>query len=561
MTEPTGPRSRVDPPELPSPPRFVERRVSFRRAADRLAHRETVLLARSLDVLAGASDAEAGLAGLLRLVASTAGARRVAVLSDGAERRVAVHVDPGEGAHGLVAAEGLAAWLDASAPRSRAARAASGRASVAVVGGAAAPGVGGSEGQGPGERAASGEALHHRLLAVPGTGDVVLGFAFRTPVTEAELGDRLPPQLVRHAAVALALVTRQVATEREVASLRARDDERTRYVSTVAHELRTPLTGLAGYLDLILDGKVDDPAVERDFMERGRGIVTSMADLVGDLLELSRLESGSLRLDIAPFSLAEATARVAERLAPIALRREIRLGTALPPRLRAATGDRRRFEQVLTNLAANAIKFSPPGGTVEVAAWFEGPVAIVAVRDAGQGIGPDERRRIFERFYRIDRHERISGTGLGLPIARELARACGGDLDVASVPGSGTSFVVVLPGPAPAGGETIAGVLQQTLSAEEIRLEESAVLRALQAAGRPLPRPRLVPADGGADGSEATEGGRTEDAATDTATDATTGQVTDEAPPRLPAPRLRSIDGHAGSASSAATRPHSPTSA
>jgi signal transduction histidine kinase len=295
--------------------------------------------------------------------------------------------------------------------------------------------------------------------------------------------------MARHAAVALSLVTEQLRLERDLATFRSSDAERTGFVSTVAHELRTPLTALSGYLDLILEGRVDDPAVEREFLERGRLIVGSMGDLVGDLLEWSRLEAGSLRLELGPFSLNDAVGRVAANLMPIALERGIELATALPPRLRAATGDRRRVEQILTNVAANALKFTPAERGVELAAWFDGSVALVAVRDEGSGIAAGDRARIFERFYRMAGHERITGTGLGLPIARELARAMGGDLDVASVPGSGSSFVLALPGPAPAAATNLGETLERALGAEEVALEERAVLRAMQHPGRPLGRP------------------------------------------------------------------------
>jgi hypothetical protein len=232
-----------------------------------------------------------------------------------------------------------------------------------------------------------------------------------------------------------------------------------------------------------------------------------MNELVGDLLELSRLESGTLGLVLAPFSVAEVGTRVVERLEPLALRRGIRLTTTLPPRLRSATGDRRRVEQVVTNLVGNSLKFAATGSEVEIRGWFDGPVALLAVRDEGAGIAPDDRRRIFDRFFRVSGHEPITGTGLGLPIARELAREMGGDLDVASVPGSGSSFVLALPGPTPARSDEVAAVISRALAAEEIRLEEAAVLRALRDAGRALPRPHVVtsPTVAGADaeGSDA----------------------------------------------------------
>ncbi|MFL5680627.1 MAG: sensor histidine kinase [Chloroflexota bacterium] len=471
MSEPHPGRSRVDPPVVGAPPPFTDRRVAYRRSADQVAHRETVLLARSLDILATDADAETRLAGLLELLARTVGARRAAVLADGHGRRVAVAQTPGEDPD---EAEALGAWLDAWAPRSRAHRAASGRAPIAIV--LAAPRDGASSAP---RRAAAPPTHHFACLPIPSAGGVALGFDFADERGPIELEERLPPQLARHAAVALALVTDQIATERELAGLRARDAERTRFVSTVAHELRTPLTGLSGYLELVLGGKVKNEADELDFLERSSQIVETMTDLVGDLLELSRLESGTLRLEVGQFSLAEVGARVVDGLAPIAMSRGVELRTTLPPRLKAATGDRRRVEQILTNLAGNALKFAPVGSSVELAAWFEASVAIVAVRDEGVGISPEDRARIFERFYRMAGHERITGTGLGLPIARDLARAMAGDLDVASVPGSGSSFVLVLPGPAGAEPNAVGAATTRAITAEEVRLEERAVLRAI----------------------------------------------------------------------------------
>jgi signal transduction histidine kinase len=293
--------------------------------------------------------------------------------------------------------------------------------------------------------------------------------------------------MARHAAVALALVTDALTTERALEDLRAGETERERFVSTIAHELRTPLTGLAGYLDLILEGKVGDTAVEREFLERGRTIVHSMAGLVGDLLELSRLESGSIALEITAFSVAEAVTAASSGLLPIAMDRGLDLRSDLPPRLQAATGDRRRVEQILTNLGANAIKFGgPAGGRVELSGRSDGTVAIIVVRDEGPGIDDEDRPRIFERFYRMAGHERVTGTGLGLPIARDLARAMGGDLDVASIAGAGSSFVLALPGPVGAAPVKVAAALTASLADEAERLRRSAIIRAN---GGPRPGP------------------------------------------------------------------------
>ncbi len=462
------------PAQLPtvSPPRpFIDRRVSFRRAEDQVAHREKVLLARVLDVLAAAGDAEERLAGLLRLLARTVGARRAAVVADGIERRAAVSVDPGEDP---AIAEALAVWVDAHAPRSRARRVAAGPAPISFIVGSsplAEDDDGTTPAPDPAPGSGAGSGRHYAVVPIPSAGDVALGFEFARAADVESAADRLPPTLARHAAVALALVTGQLATERELGALRAREAERTTFVSTVAHELRTPLTGLAGYLELILGGQVADPEIERDFLERSRSIVGSMGALVGDLLELSKLESGTLGLEIGPFSLAEAGGQVAAGLMPIAIGRGIHLTTSLPPRLRVARGDRRRVEQILTNLAANALKFTAAGGNVEIEARFAGLVAIVTVRDDGAGIPPDDRTRIFERFHRMAGHERITGTGLGLPIARDLARQMAGDLDVASVPGAGSAFILALPGPAEIDPHMLARALTDALVREEGLLE------------------------------------------------------------------------------------------
>jgi two-component system phosphate regulon sensor histidine kinase PhoR len=455
-------------PSIAPPPPFTERRRGSRRAADRIADEETRLLAMALDVLASERSAEARLADLLDLLAETVGAARAAVIPDAEPRRVAV---ASSGPDDASRASDLATWLDAAAPRSRARRAAASPADIVIA----------TRGDGPaiGRRRSMPAVPHYAWLPIPGAGNVTLGFAFARPADAAGLGERLPPALARHAAVALALVTESMSTERELATLRAREAERAQYVSTVAHELRTPLTGLSGYLDLILGGHVDDEAVQREFLERGRSIVGSMTALVGDLLELSRLESGSLLLDVEPFSVADMLHTVSGALLPIAMDRDVPLITTPPTRIRTATGDRRRVEQIVTNLAANALKFGADGAEVELTGRFDGPVAIVVVRDEGPGIGAEDRARIFDRFYRMADHERVTGTGLGLSISRDLARTMGGDLDVASLLGTGSAFILVLPGPStPVAPDAIAEATAAAVEAEADRLEALAAFRA-----------------------------------------------------------------------------------
>jgi len=467
-------------PAIPPPPPYPERRRAFRRSEDQATHEERALLARALDVLAGPGDAAAHVAEILALVARVVGARRAAFVADRPSRRVLVAAAPGED---VGEARRLAAWLDARATRPAAIRAAAPVAEVVVVrtrrAWAAVPPT------------TTSAPLEDRFLRldVAGAG-AQLGLELLSPADAAAVAARLPAVTLRHLVAALAAATGRAADEAERTMLRAREREQERFVSMVVHELRTPLTGLGGYLDLLAAGAVEDPAIGREFIERGRGIVERMAALVGDLLELSRLEAGSLRLEIERVSLAEACERAMEALSPIAAGRGIRLAAALPPRVRTARADRRRVEQIVTNLAGNACKFAPDGGLVEVAARIEGEVALIIVRDDGPGIERPDRERVFRPFTRLDGHERVPGTGLGLPISRDLARAMGGDIAVASVPGSGSSFVVGLPAADDVPRQAVAAVVATAVDREEAELEERTIIAAIRAGGRgAAPRP------------------------------------------------------------------------
>jgi len=468
-------------PAIPPPPPYPERRRAFRRREDQATHEERALLAHALDVLAGPGDAAAHVAEILALVARVVGARRAAFVTDRPSRRVLVaagpNEDPGE-------ARRLAAWLDAGAARPAAVRAAAPAAEVVLVRTRRArPGV---------ATAASPRVrLEDRLLRLDIAGtEAQLGLELEDPVDAAAVAARLPAVTLRHLVAALAAATGRAADEAERTMLRAREREQERFVSMVVHELRTPLTGLGGYLDLLAAGAVEDPAIGREFIERGRGIVERMAALVGDLLELSRLEAGSLRLEIERVSLAEACERAMEALAPIAAGRGIRLAAGLPPRLRTARADRRRVEQIVTNLAGNACKFAPDGGLVEIHSRIEGEVALIIVRDDGPGIERPDRERVFRPFARLDGHERVPGTGLGLPISRDLARAMGGDIAVASVPGSGSSFVVGLPAADDVPRHAVAAAVATAVDQEEAELEERTIIAAIRAGVRgAAPRP------------------------------------------------------------------------
>jgi len=471
-------------PVIPAPSPFAERRRAFRRSEDLGVHEERALLARVLDVLAGSGDAVTQVAEILALVARVVGARRAAIVTDRPSRRVLVGAAPGEEPGD---ARELAAWLDARAARPAAVRAAASPAEVSIVRTRRGP-VKGAAPEAP------RGALVDRFLRldVPGA-EIQLGLELASPDDGVAAAARLPASTLRHLLAALAAATGRAADEVERAQLRARERERERFVAMVAHELRTPLAGLGGYLDLLAGGALDDPEIGREFVERGRGIVERTTALVGDLLEMSRIEAGSLRLEIETSSLAEICERALAPLSPLAAGRGIRLVTDLPPRIRTARADRRRVEQIVTNLVANACKFSPEGGLVELHARVDGPAALIIVRDDGPGIERADWERVFRPFTRLDGHERVPGTGLGLPISRDLARAMGGDVAVASVPGSGSSFIVGLPAVADVPRPVVAAAIGAAANAEEVELEERAIVRALRAgvrAGSPSRAPQ-----------------------------------------------------------------------
>ncbi len=229
---------------------------------------------------------------------------------------------------------------------------------------------------------------------------------------------------------------------------------RREFVANVSHELRTPLTTIKSYIETILDGAVDDPALVERFLRVAAGETDRMARLVNDLLTLSQLDSGRIRLDLRPLDPGDLVRAVGERFSERCHKKGIALEVRTTASLPQIEADRDRLEQVLTNLVSNAVDFTPAGGRFEIGAEAVPGGVVLAVRDTGVGIPPDDLPRIFERFYRVDkaRSREYGGTGLGLAIARELVEAHGGRIAIDSTLGEGTTVRVTLPAPAqPAG--------------------------------------------------------------------------------------------------------------
>jgi two-component system phosphate regulon sensor histidine kinase PhoR len=231
----------------------------------------------------------------------------------------------------------------------------------------------------------------------------------------------------------------------DVTDLRRADVVRREFVANVSHELRTPVTAIKALVETLEDGAIADPAAAKDFLGRMHVEVDGLAQLIEELLELSRIESGRVAMDRRDVEVSAVVRAVVERLGPLAERQGV---TLVNPDGSAGTvrADADRIQQVLVNLVHNAIKFTPPGGRVTVTV-AEGPrEVVVLVADTGAGIAPENLPRLFERFYKSDRSRAGGGTGLGLAIAKHIVEAHGGRIWVDSPgEGRGATFGFALP--------------------------------------------------------------------------------------------------------------------
>jgi len=228
-------------------------------------------------------------------------------------------------------------------------------------------------------------------------------------------------------------------------ALGRQEEVRRRFVADSAHELRTPLTNLRAQIEALEDGLLlPDGALLASLHED----VDVLSRVVEDLADLARADAGALVLQIEPVSVADAVRNSISSHGPRASAKGVHLSADVDSGLRPLRADRRRVAQMLRNLLENAITHTAPGGRVVVEARPSEPgFAALAVRDEGEGITEEDRPHVFERFYRADasRSRETGGSGLGLSIVRELARAQGGDVSLRSEAGRGTVVTVFLP--------------------------------------------------------------------------------------------------------------------
>jgi two-component system phosphate regulon sensor histidine kinase PhoR len=229
--------------------------------------------------------------------------------------------------------------------------------------------------------------------------------------------------------------------------LKQLENTRKEFVANVSHELRTPLSLIKGYVETLLDGAKDDPALAQRFLQTIAKHTDRLTYLIEDLLTISRLESGPTPLNPQPTGLRELAARTVDDLARRAAERQVTLTNEIPADL-VVRVDADRVQQVLFNLVDNAIKYGRVGGhvTLEAQALDEAWVN-VGVHDDGPGVPAEARHRIFERFYRVDKNRSRDqgGTGLGLAIVKHIVQNHGGEVRLASEVGQGATFHFTLP--------------------------------------------------------------------------------------------------------------------
>ena len=231
----------------------------------------------------------------------------------------------------------------------------------------------------------------------------------------------------------------------DLTELRSLQTMRRELVGNISHELRTPLAAIKAMIETLKEGAIDDTQVATDFLSRIDGEIDHMTQMVSELTELSRIETGRAELRMALLNLNLLVEEVIAQLNPLAQRQQVTTTTDLATGLPAVRGDRDRIRQVLVNLVHNAIKFNRPGGIVTISTRLDKAAVIVSVSDTGVGIPKDELPRVFERFYKADKARAGGGTGLGLAIAKHIVEAHGGSIWAQSEEGKGSTFGFSLP--------------------------------------------------------------------------------------------------------------------
>jgi two-component system phosphate regulon sensor histidine kinase PhoR len=238
-----------------------------------------------------------------------------------------------------------------------------------------------------------------------------------------------------------------VLTIHDISELRRLERIRREFVANVSHELKTPLTVIQACADTLAEGALDDPVAAQKFLGRIDEQSSRLAELINDMLDLGRIEASNEVLELEPVDPEQIIRECASQREGIAAANQISLTIELSTEQFFVDTDATSLRTLVGNLTDNAIKYTPAGGSVTLELDRTADEAIIRVRDTGIGIEREHINRIFQRFYRVDsaRSRASGGSGLGLAICKHLAQQLNGEIDVESVPGTGSTFTLRLP--------------------------------------------------------------------------------------------------------------------
>ena len=228
----------------------------------------------------------------------------------------------------------------------------------------------------------------------------------------------------------------------DITKLKKLERVRTEFLGNVSHELRTPIFAIQGILETLAAGALDDKEVSNDFISRALENTKRLNTLLNDLIEISRIESGDMKMSFRYFPLKDFLIQVIDEMSHFASEKNITLEFDRSASPVNVMGDKDRLKQVMINLIDNAIKYNKPNGNVLISYYMTNSTVLISVADTGVGIPAEHLPRIFERFYRVDkeRSREEGGTGLGLAIVKHILEAHGSKIEVQSEVGIGSTF-------------------------------------------------------------------------------------------------------------------------
>ncbi len=234
---------------------------------------------------------------------------------------------------------------------------------------------------------------------------------------------------------------------RDVTKMRRLEEVRKSFVANVSHELKTPITLVKGYVETLLDGALHDTKKLPEFLSTVKEHADRMNAMIDDLLQLAALEAGQDKNSVSLIDVVSVAERVRSNFADIASSKGIEIRLDAPERPVNVTANESLLEHAIANLVDNAVKYTGEGGHIAIEVCLKGNMAILNVTDDGIGIEKRHQKRIFERFYRVDRarSRELGGTGLGLSIVKHIVTSHGGSVSVESQPGQGSTFTIILP--------------------------------------------------------------------------------------------------------------------